>query len=316
MKFTKTLLLVLLLLPTFLSAGERVHSIAATANLPFATVLPGVPFDVTVSVKNTSNESVSVGLLVRLLVTLPDGTLFRSKDAELLGPRSGSSLHPDKSVELAPGESRDLALTWSYATIPNWSHFGEFSAPGEYSVRLELVAAKPADNYVGTVTTNSVLLHRAVAAGEDTALWNRMLQMSGGRWADDSLCNSKEGRVLLKEILDVHPASSYYPYALLMAPVIDSRQPSSEDIDRVRDAAARFHNSPAYPYLVFRTAEIADSIAQHAEWSHDHKTALQFSALAEQYYQEVGNRVTNPVLLQAARSARERAHERLESRTR
>jgi len=73
----------------------------------------------------------------------------------------------------------------------------------------------------------------------------------------------------------VHPASAYYPYALLIDAECNYRRPKTrDDISKALETAQRFQSSPAYSHLLLRAAEVAESIAHHAFWDHDDKRWL------------------------------------------
>ena len=92
-----------------------------------------------------------------------------------------------------------------------------------YGLTFHLATYERPDNYVGEIVTTTARLTRAVPPGEDEALWKRMTAAMDGRWADDSLCNSNSGATILREILQIHPASAYYPYAVVLARELDLR---------------------------------------------------------------------------------------------
>lgn len=262
--------------------------VIATLTLPASSVLPGVPFDMFVAVKNVSKKPVSAGLVAQLHVTLPDGTKFVAPDRYILQPNQFSA--PETSVELAAGESRQFATTWQYADPPNWSRQPEFSRPGLYRLMLVLedTQERP-QNYAGPIQTTTAELRRAVAPGEDQDLWNRMQALSNGQWSDDGFTRLREGRVLLEEILKLHPASQYYPYAVLL------RAPASEegDVTRALEAAARFRQSPAYPYLLKYAGDGAMSQALKAGRRGDARQRDELYGAAAKYYAAVLDAATN-----------------------
>jgi hypothetical protein len=286
MKLTRFAFVLPLMLPaTSWAAGASPQAVQATLTLPRDSVLPGVPFDMTVTMKNVSQSSVSVGISARLIVTLADGTKISPKERHILDPQV--SAHPDTWIQLSRGESRQWTIDWHQFT-PSMFHYPEFSGPGVYDVALNLAANKleAPEDYVGAIETSVARLTRAVSPGEDEVLWKKMVTITSGRWTDDSLANSKDGRQILREILQIHPASAYYPYALLLEPQFDHRPVTKDDIAKALDAAARFPDSPAYPHLLLRAGDIAANIASHAWWDHDSKTTLEYFAIAENYYDD------------------------------
>jgi len=216
MKLTRLAFVLLFMMPVASrAAGVPRQPVEATLTLPNASVLPGVPFDMTVTMKNVSRSPVSVGISAGLIVTLADGTKITPKERHILDPQI--SAHPDTWIQLSAGESRQWSIDWHHFT-PSMFHYPEFSGPGTYDVTLDLAANKleAPEDYVGAIVTSVARLTRAVTPGEDEALWKKMVAATDGKWADDSLANSKEGRHILREILQIHPASGYYPYALLL----------------------------------------------------------------------------------------------------
>ena len=285
--------LILASLPVILTAGERRESpveksaVRATLVVPHATVLPGVPFDMVVTLKNISDRPVTVGLLAKLVATLPDGSFFLSTEADWLLEPNDTSGEPVTSIELAPGEAVERVANWDRGSIPSWSHSSSFSGPGDYQVSLQLArgyrdaSGDERKNYAGTIHTSSALLRRSVPAGEDEAVWAEMQRVAAGHWSDDGFATTKVGKALAKEIIQVHPTSAYFPYALLLSnPVKQER-----DIAGLLDASNRFPNSPAFPYLLKAAGDAALYEARTAEAvRHDHSAAQNFYDLAEVHY--------------------------------
>lgn len=275
-----------------LCAGEPAspQRVVATLKLPFDTIPAGVPFDVEVTLKNTSARPVGAGLAARITLTASDGRAFSPKAYLEMEPQLPST---DNSVELAGGESRDYYVTWYRGVAPWFYNDDAYSGPGTYSVSLELIANAPSPNYAGPIVTNTVRLTRDVAKGEDEAIWDRMQAAAKGHWTDSSFVSTKEGLALLNEIRQAHPTSRYYPYALIMdAQVNNTRIRTAVDIDAALEAAERFTSSPAYGYLLLRGADVAWSIGEGAWWHHDLKTTIEWHTKAAQYYAIVEAKAT------------------------
>jgi hypothetical protein len=272
-------------------------AITAKMTLPYDTVLPGVPFEMRVTLKNVSTANASVGVTAQLVVTLPDGGRFAPRDSQILEPRL--SWNADSSntwAELAPGESRELAIRVSWP--PNWAQYGVYTGPGIYGIALRLEGQEAPDNYVGPLLTNSARLQRVLPVGEDLALWQRMLAAAGGRWSDSGFMSLKEGVALAQEIIDIHPASQYYPYALILR----MRYALPDEIERSREAAERFPDSPVHSDLLMHAASCALSEAITASfWNHDHVKGEKYYALAQRYLDDVLKSTSSPVLLDEAR---------------
>ena len=160
-------------------------------------------------------------------------------------------------MRLEPGQSVQHAASWENGSIPNWFFYpgASFSGPGTYDIALNLRIADE-EQVLGSVRTPAVTLRRIEPIGIDGELWKRMREVSGGRWTDGWF-KTKKGEPLAKEILRIHPASSYYPYVLALRG-FGSPLPDKDDIPALLEAAERFSSSPAYPYLL--------SAAAHSAW--------------------------------------------------
>jgi len=273
------ILIAFLLFATFAAASEpaNVPPVLATLTLPYSTVLPGVPFDMTVTLKNASGKTVSAGAMARLSIKLPDGASYESGSTTPLEPCDPSE--PDSTIELAPGASVDRVITW----LPyqhTWTSDGRYTGPGVYQVTLELVAGRRdvPSSYIGPLRTNSVRLERAVAPGEDAEIWQKMLSVSNGVWSDNGFARLKAGLELAKEITETHVTSGYYPYALLLT----STTQGKDAIAPLLDAAERFQSSPAHPYLLKQAADCAFREANQAAWFRDDEKS------AREYYTRAG----------------------------
>jgi len=276
--------------------------VEATLTLPYETVLPGVPFDMTVTLKNVSSSPVSVGTIARLMVTMPDGAnISRDLWMTLLEPRPAPSA--PAWVELAAGESRQFYVDW-HRYSQNFSHDPDFSGPGVYGLALQLTSNGHPDNYVGEVVTNTARLVRFVPPGEDEALWKRMMVATDARWADDSLYNSNKGLEFLHEILQIHPGSAYYPYAIILERHVRPLRPATKaDIAKALEAAERFRSSPAHSHLLLHAGNVADTIAVYAWHDRDYKTFFEYAALADQYYGDAAKATKIPGVRESAGSA-------------
>jgi hypothetical protein len=265
--------------------------IVATLSLPYDTILPGIPFDLVVTLKNMSDKPATVGLRARSVVTDAGGrTLLAPVRNRVIDDTdfNGTMLKPTvfDYVPLAPRESVQKVVHWD-RSMPNWSRYSVFSGPGIYDIALELEGGNRQYgdfvNYVGILRTNTVRLHR-LAIGEDAAIWQRMQEVSGGRWADDSFTATKEGSALIGDILEHHRDSGYYPYALFLR--MFSRNIGEDFIEPLLEAAKRFPDSPAYPYLLKGAGDVAFVEASTAEYMKDTEKAARLFALAETYFHE------------------------------
>jgi hypothetical protein len=260
-----------LLLPARLLSAEA--PVVVTVSLPYSTILPGVPFDIDVTLKNVSAKPVTAGLIAHLIVTLADGPEIRPEDQTVLDPHLISS--PETSIVLAPGESVERVVTWSHS-VPNWSSDPRFSGVGTYDIALELTDPESSRS----VRSSSARLVRTVAPGDDLELWTRMQAIGEGRWSDDGFRRIGAARELVAEILNAHSSSGYYPYALLL------RTPPAlrDDLEPSLEAAKRFTDSPAYAHLLLHAADAAYSAAASAEYRRDQEAAAQFYQRASELY--------------------------------
>jgi len=265
----------------------------------------------TVTLRNVSSAPVAAGVSARLVVTMPDGTNISRKLWE--GMLQSFPLPMGQNwVELAPGQSRVCYVDW-FHSMPNYFHDADFSALGVYGLTLHLAGHRYPDNYVGEIITNTVRLTRAVPPGEDEALWARMNAITDNRWPPDGLCHPVAGKPILQEILQVHPGSAYYPYALLLEAECNyRRRVAKDDISKALDAAQRFQSSPAYSHLLLRAAEVAGSIAAHAFWDHDNKTLVEYVGIASQYYYGAAKAATVPGVRIAAEAGKRTVETELE----
>jgi hypothetical protein len=286
-------LLFMFVLTSAVAAGEpRAKSpIVATLSLPSDTILPGIPFDLVVTLKNVSDTPATAGLLARIVVTDAGGRTLVAHDRKrgMTDVNDNSAtLGPTLNwyVSLAPGESVQKVVHWD-RSMANWSHDRAFSGPGIYDIALELeygdAEYDDVVNYVGILRTSTARLHR-VAVGEDAAIWQRMQEISGGRWADDWFKATKEGVALAKEIIEHHRESNYYAYALFLR--MFNRNIGQDDIEPLLEAAKRFPDSPAYPYLLKGAADAAYIEASTAEYRKETEKAAKLFEVAETYYRE------------------------------
>jgi hypothetical protein len=268
-------------------------SIVAHLSVPYDTILPGVPFDLVVTVTNKSDRPATAGLWARIVVTDAGGRTLLSPPPIIKGLMNesdfnGAVLQPTRFdyVVLEPGQSEQKVIHWD-RSMPNWSLYSIFSGPGIYDIALDVQEGvshyDDFVNYAGILRTNSVRLHR-LAVGEDAVIWKRMQEISGGKWADDSFTATKEGVGLAEEIIANHRESSYYPYALFLR--MFNRNIGQDDIDPLLDAAKRFPDSPAYPYLLKGAADAAFVEASNAQYRKETEKAAKLFEVAETYYRE------------------------------
>lgn len=207
-----TALVLTLFSATFLFAQHG--KVRAEVNLPYNSVLPGIPFDVTVRLTNTTQQPVSVGTVATISVVLPDGTTVTPEAATLLQPTTTPAA---SWVDLGPGATAEVGTSWLYGGGIGWSTAHKFSSPGTYEIALTLrTSGEEPAAYVGPIRTNTALMERLTPEGIDAELWRRMSRIGRNQWTDDGFLRFREGQDLAAEIVDAHPSSGYYPYALLL----------------------------------------------------------------------------------------------------
>jgi hypothetical protein len=239
--------------------------IQAKLVIPDTKILPGVPFEMWIEVRNPSDASVCLGLAGDLIVE-PEGkepfTITRGgADGQLQYP----TLLPEKDVEgsavwnlvLRPRESRTLTLPiLRDLQGPNYFADERLSKPGRYTISLRLDYRFGAfetpqksllpPEFLGPVTTNEVTVERITPTGTDAAVWQRIQELSHGRWSSVSWMSSEAGQAVIVEIIDKYKDSNYYPYALLASTFGAVNEQAH---NRFVDARKRFPNSPVAELL-------------------------------------------------------------------
>jgi hypothetical protein len=243
----KTLLsLCFILIAATAAASDKTPRVNVTLDLPAQSVLPGVPFDMTVTYINLSNQRVTVGAIATVIITPQHGQPVRmAKHATVIE----SPFHARPNFTLEPGQSLSGFTEWS----EDWLYTdAAVTTPGTYEIALDLtgspteVGDEDSTIYVGPLRSGTATLTRMQPVGEDAAVWTRLEEVAGGRWpshgfgsratVDDSVSD---------EVVTKYPNSAYYPYALLLG---HARR--TVDLHAVGDALKNFHSSPAYPHLL------------------------------------------------------------------
>lgn len=272
------LILSFLLTPPLQAASP----LSATLALPHDEVLPGVPFDLIVTYTNVSDQPLTIrAALATLVVTFADGKTIVMHEPE---GHDQSDIYGSRPVRLEPGESVQHAASWEGGSTPNWFRYGSFSGPGTYGIALDLRVVDEHKNLLGEVRTPTVTLTRVAPTGIDAELWKRMQAVSGGRWSDSSFATTKDGEALAGEIVQLHPTSGYYPYVLALRAF--DRGVDKKHIPALLEAAERFPDSPAYPYLLTAAANCARYAGAVALEEGDTVEATKHLKLAETKYRE------------------------------
>ena len=254
-------------------ADDKTSLARVELELPHSAVLPGVPFDMAVTIKNLSNRPIAVGKTATVIITPVNGKPDRILERASLLP--GGAMDSSSNIELEPGEVRSASIAWSTSWFYNDA---AFTVPGSYDLTLELTGdpeePEPITVYVGTVRSSHVRLKRNVPTGDDAAVWERLQATDGGHWTSRGFSSSSEGQKLAQEVIDKYPASGYVPYAMILG-----HSTPYFHLTLARDAVERFRESPAYAHLVVAAGAIALSEAAKAE--HRNATDAELESLYE-----------------------------------
>ena len=254
--------------------------IKAALSLPHDHVLPGVPFDMVIRYTNVSDRPLTIaGTLATLVVTYESGVTSVLHRAEA---NDQNTIEPSVPLVLLPGKSTDQAVSWEAGAIPAWFRYASIAGPGTYGLALDLKISDDDLNLISSVRTTKATLTRINPVGVDAALWSRMQQISEGRWASNWFQAADVGLKLADEIVQLYPASEYYPYALAVTATWPWRKP----LPILLEAASRFPSSPAYPYLLLAAADAAWGEAVKAERKRDVAEAQRFAQLAATSYRQ------------------------------
>jgi len=272
-KTVLNVLLVTLLMGRSGSAlAQQFSPVDARLVIPDLKVLPGVPFDMWIDVRNRSDATVSVGLFPYLVARGERGDAFliapdRGSYPVLLAAPSSEGGNPISYLELAPGEQRTLTLPIrEYLRGAEFFDDWRISPPGQYtfSIRLESFPptfGKPPLSYLGPVVTSEASFERVQPHDTDARVWQRMQELGRGHWSPDCAaitktlkhevaCNSKEGPHIWREVLTKYPESNYVPYALAA---------TGGDLNQLSAAIARFPSSPVIEFLQTRVWSLTAS---------------------------------------------------------
>src|SRR5437868_896129 len=100
----------LLLLPAVVEQGAESLPVTVSLELPYASVLPGVPFDLTVVYKNNTAERIAVGRTATVIVTpRGSGPVRLPNHARIERP---DLLQEPRNIELEPGETQRAFIAW------------------------------------------------------------------------------------------------------------------------------------------------------------------------------------------------------------
>src|SRR5262249_15653685 len=146
--------------------------------LPNASLLPGVPFDMTIVYRNMTDAPISVGTLARIVVKAGESEPYKFEHGTHIQTGPSGSV-----IELQPRAVVYGWLTWDEEWFQNDQ---AFTVPGEYEISLELHAAQDdtenTTNYGGSIRSSAARLIRIEPKGEDAEVWTQMLEATNNRW--------------------------------------------------------------------------------------------------------------------------------------
>jgi hypothetical protein len=238
---------------------ESTSPVEAKLVIPDTKVLPGVPFEMWIEVRNPSDATVGLGLCADMLVRPEGGEPFtisfggeeRPGYPTLLPQRSWNGgvvyyllMRPRNSATLTLPILPDLGG-------PAYFDDERLSGPGRYGISLRLDYCWPGftipqksllpPEFLGAVMTNEVTIDRINPTGSDAAVWQRMQELTEGKWMP-----TRWKPTIISEIITKYPDSNYFPYALI-AGSFGAVRPA--DLNRLVDAIQRFPESPLIEML-------------------------------------------------------------------
>jgi hypothetical protein len=263
------------------ASAQQVSPVQASLVIPDAKLLPGVPFDMWIDVRNPSDSAVTVGLFPRLSVRTDGGVSFEIRPQPddfpvlLRGSRAAGS-PIIRYLTLAPGGKQTLTLP-----IEEWLAGTQFlrdarlSPPGHYTLSIRLDAfpgvTDPATlTFLGPVITSEATVERIEPTGADAKVWNRMQQLGNGRWAvlppvatsGATAAETASMWSVCGEIIAKDPDSNYLPYALIANAGV-----SDKYLKLITEAIGRFPSSPLIELISAKSARSDDRIVWLAQFS-------------------------------------------------
>ena len=217
--------------------------------------LPGLPVSMRLTATNLS-ESVITLPRHAVLKVIPTGgepfvaTWGQNSSAAWIGEDSL------KSSKLLPGKTTEILFPLDVTLAsPGWFFDHRLSWPGVYRLQVILPANPNPENEIPeTLISNEAILTIEEPHGEDSLVWNRMLELSNAQgWGGQEW--STLGFSLAREISDRHRTSGYFPYVASMVPASTvaerigiaehaiSVNPSGPMVDLLRMGIANLHIS-------------------------------------------------------------------------
>jgi hypothetical protein len=210
------------LLTLQLTSAFASSPVTATLTLVPDATLPGTPVSFVVVLDNPTDTVHRIGDSARLTVTTATGTF----DALGIGGRTAIAIPSEQMdrcgavacLEVPAHGRRQLYIDMS-ATLAGNEFFADrrLSMPASYLLQLTLDEAAAA-GAPAAVRTNSATLRVLQPVGVDLAVWQRLLQLSGGNgWGVTDWILS--GNAIASEIRANYPSSSYVPWVAGMGTV-------------------------------------------------------------------------------------------------
>lgn len=227
-----------------LGAGQP-SLVAVTVELPHSTLLPGVPFDMTIRYTNLTDRRIAAGATARVTIT-PIGAPPITMERWAFIDEADFPTSP-RNFELEPRGTATGVIRWDN----NWFYDdAAVTVPGTYDISLEIVGnpavVEEGTLFAGAIHTAPVRLTRIDPVGQNAEVWARMQQSAAGRWPSHGFGSRADRENVAREIMDRFPDSDYYPYALVLA----DRMLVRTSFAAAEDAVTRFRRSPAYPHLL------------------------------------------------------------------
>lgn len=253
-------------------AASNADDVKVELQMPHQSLLPGVPFDLTVIYRNQTDRRIAVGVLAAVVIKAKNGEPFRFERHARINDFGNGTL-----VELAPGATLYGSMGWDEDFL---QMDAAFTIPGSYDVWLELGGdaseVEDASSYVGEVRTTTAHFSRIEPKGEDAEVWARMEEAANGHWPSHGLYSRASHEDIGAEVIAKHPNSAYYPYALTVRP--------NGRYELLADAMGRFHESPAYSHLAVEAAHSALYNADNGVNRSDSPTSIErYFQLAQEY---------------------------------
>ena len=243
------------------SPVPAISPVEARLVIPDTKLLPGVPFELWIELRNPSHARVGVGLCAAMVVTPDGGEPFtvspRGQEGEFryptMLPERDWDGRPVRYLVMRPGQTQTLTLPLlPELEGPAFFDDPRFSGPGRYQISMSLDYCWPYNSssprksdlppeFLGAVSTNAVAVERITPSGSAAAVWRRMQVVTDGKWFP-----TRWKREVIGDIISKYPDSNYVPYALIAGSFGPSRETY---LHRVMNAVERFPQSPVVEML-------------------------------------------------------------------